>query len=254
MKTSLIITLIFSVALGSMAQDRKPKWDISVSYGLALPIGDFKQTAPAKSMKGFLSSTSGPGQFYYDVFGIAKDGNSYATSGQFGALSVNYHIGRQWLMALAIHHSRNSVNTQPFYDYINTVVFPKVSMVSNNDYNVTAWSTGFGYEFYHKQFRLTLIPVIGQAEISSPDYSFEWFTYPWNFDVIKLGTSLLLGLHGNIGYKFGSRFYTALKADFDSANFEYKIIRRSPGTTYLFLDDRITYRLLKIGLTVGIRL
>ena len=185
MKTSLIITLIFSVALGSMAQDRKPKWDISVSYGLALPIGDFKQTAPAKSMKGFLSSTSGPGQFYYDVFGIAKDGNSYATSGQFGALSVNYHIGRQWLMALAIHHSRNSVNTQPFYDYINTVVFPKVSMVSNNDYNVTAWSTGFGYEFYHKQFRLTLIPVIGQAEISSPDYSFEWFTYPWNYDVIN---------------------------------------------------------------------
>lgn len=112
--------MILFVVLGSNAQDRKSKWDVSVSYGLALPVGDFKQSAPAKNIEVVPSGT--PGRFNYYMLGIAKDGNSYATNGQFGALDVNYHIGRHWLMALALHHSRNSVNAQPFYDYANTVL------------------------------------------------------------------------------------------------------------------------------------
>ncbi|MEJ7645338.1 MAG: hypothetical protein WKF87_12150 [Chryseolinea sp.] len=233
----------------SIAQDRKSKWDISVSYGVALPVGDFKQTAPAKNIEVVPSST--PGVLNYYLYGIAKDGNSYATNGQFGALDVNYHIGHHWLMSLALHHSRNSVNTQSFYDYANTILIAKVAMVSNKDNNVTAWSVGFGYEFYHRQLRLTLTPVIGQAGISSPDYVFEWFTYPYYFDVVKLSNSLLLGLHGKIGYEVNSKFYTSIKFDFDSANFNYTVKMHSPGTNFLFIDDRITYRIFKLGLTFG---
>lgn len=235
----------------SIAQDLKPKWDISVSYGLALPIGDFKQTAPAKNLVAIPSGT--PGQFNYYLYGIAKDGNSYATNGQFGTLEIKYHIGKHWLMAASLHHTRNSVNAQPFYDYMNAIQIVKMALISNNDYNVTALSVGFGYNIYHKKFRLTLTPVIGQASISSPDYVFEWYTYPFIFDVTKLSNSLLLGLHGNIGYKFGSRFYSSIKIDFDSANFDYTVKRRSPGTTFLFIDDRITYRIFKLGLTFGMR-
>lgn len=252
MKISFCVILIaFNVGY-CIAQDRKSNWDISVSYGLALPVGDFKQTAPAKNIDVVPSST--PGVFNFYLYGIAKDGNSYATNGQFSALNVNYYIARHWLMGVALHHSRNSVNTQSFYDYANTVLIAKVAMVSNNDYNVTAWSAGVGYEFCHKQFRLTLTPVIGQASISSPDYIFEWFTYPYFFDVTKLNNSLLLGLHGNVVYRQGPRFYSAIKFDFDSANFDYTVKMHSPGTNFLFLDDRITYRIFKLGLTFGMRL
>lgn len=235
-----------------LGQVRKSKWDLSVSYGLALPVGDYKQTAPAKSLETVPSGT--PGQFIYYLRGIAKDGNSYATNGQFGTFDINYHIGEHWLMAASLHHSRNSVNAQPFYDYMNTIQIVKIALISNNDYNVTALSVGFGYDIYYKQFRLTLTPVIGQASISSPDYIFEWYTYPYFFDVTKLSNSLLLGLHGKIGYEVNSRFYTSIKFDFDSANFDYTLKKHSPGTTPSLIDDRITYRLVKLGLTFGIRL
>lgn len=243
--------MVISTVSGSTAQDRKSKWDISVSYGLALPVGDFKQTAPAKNMEVIPSSPSG--QIYYSVYGIAKDGNSYATNGQFGALDLNYRIGSHWLVALAVHHSRNSVDAHSFYNYANTLLIAKVAMISNNDYNVTAWSVGFGYRFNHKRLQLKLTPVIGQANISSPDYIFEWYTYPFFFDVTKLSNSLLLGLHGNIGYNFGSRVYTSVKVDFDAANFDYTVKVHSPGINFRFQDDTITYRLLKIGLALGIQ-
>lgn len=252
LKISLLITLIISVVSYSSAQNRKLKWDISVSYGVALPVGGFEKIAPAKNLVAIPSGIAG--QFNYYLYGIAKDGNSYATNGQFGSFEIKYHIGKHWLLATSLHHTRNSVNAQPFYDYINAIQIAKVTFISNNDYNVTAFSVGFGYNIYHKNFRLTLTPVIGQASISSPDYVFEWYTYPFIFDVTKLSNSLLLGLHGNIGYKFGSRFYTSLKVDFDSANFDYTVKRRSPGTTFLFIDDRITYRIFKLGLTFGMRL
>lgn len=224
--------MIILVVPSSIAQDRKSKWDISVSYGLALPVGDFKQTAPAKNIQVVPSST--PGVLNYYLYGIAKDGNSYATNGRFGAFDINYHIGEHWLIAASLHYSRNSVNAQPFYDYMNAIQITNMALISNNDYNVTAWSTGFGYEFHYKKFRLILTPVIGQARISSPDYIFEWYTYPWFFDVTKLSNSILLGLHGKIGYKVNSRFYTSIKFDFDSANFDYSVKRHSPGTTFLF--------------------
>lgn len=251
MKISLIIVLIVSVVPYSIAQKRKRNWDISVSYGFAIPVGGFKKVAPAKDIEAVPYGTSG--QVYYNVYGVPKDGNSYATNGQFGSLDVRYHIDQHWLATLAIHQSKNAVNTEAFLNYASKVVVPPITAYSNNDYNVTAWSAGFGYEFNINQFHITLIPVIGQASISSPDYIFEWYTYPFFFDVTELNNSLLLGLHGNINFKFRSRFYASLKADFDSANFDYTVKMHSPGTNFLFLDDRITYRLLKIGLTFGVR-
>lgn len=251
LKGSVFLALFISVVASAVAQGSKPQWDISVGYGLALPVGDFRQAAPAKSLQPTPSGTSG--QVIYYLRGIAKDGNSYATNGQFGTLDINYHLGGHWLTALSLHHSRNPVNAQPFYNYMNTIQVAKMEVISNNDYNVTAWSVGFGYEFHYKQFRLTLTPVIGQAFISSPDYVFEWYTYPFFFDVTKLSNSVLLGLHGNIGYKVGLRFYTSIKFDFDSANFDYTVKMHSPGTTPLLIDDRITYRVFKLGLTFGIR-
>ncbi len=242
MKILLLTCILFSICTYSIAQQEKiPRWAIAFTYGLAVPIGSFSKVAPEKSIT-------------TNSFGFDKEGNSAAINGQFISLDFIYHLSHHWIATLNAHHSINSVNTKPVLDYINNIYDPDFSSIHNSDYRVTSLAIGPGYKFYFKKLSFTLTPLIGIAKISPPDYNFEFLTTQYSFAVSDLTGSIMLGVNCNINYQINSKFYIGLKVDFNSANFDYTVPQRIAGSNPSTKSDKISYRLLKTGLTFGIML
>lgn len=247
MKISLFL-ISFSFVILSFGQETGvPKWGVSISYGLGIPVGGFRKVAPIKSV--YYNSISN----LYHLNGFDKDGNSAALNGQFVAFNSTYSLSNGWFFVLEGHFSQNAVNTKPVFNYLNSVLNPDFTAATNKDDKVTAVMVGIGHHFHLNNFNFSIVPVVGIAKIGSPDYSFTWFNAPFNFDVIELKNSPLFGLNSNVMYRMGSKFHIAIKMDFNSANFDYTTYLRSPGVNPFIKEDRVTYRLLKIGLTIGFR-
>jgi hypothetical protein len=230
------------------AQPTKLKWDVSLSYGFAIPVGGFSKFDPEKSL---LTTVSG-GQSRTGLIGFFKENNSYAKQGQFISLKVTYQFTRHWFASAVAIHSTNAVNTSAFFDYVNSLAFPPLTQLTNEDYRVSGWAVGGGYSFRYRRVSFSVAPLVGQAVIASPSYFFEWFGYPWDWQVIGLTDSPLLGFNGNISISSRRQAYTSLKIDYTTANFGYRINLKTPGLPAPYVkDDVITYRLLSVGITVG---
>ncbi len=242
---SLSIVLIF--VSKSLSQEVTPSnWDISFSYGSSIPIGAFHKIVPEKSI-----TYSSPNTYY--VNGFDKNGNSAATVGQFASLNVTYHFNEHWFLNLEGYGSRNSVNIQPVLDYINQIFIIDYTSASNDDYSVSAILIGIGYRFNHKKFNFDFKSSLGSARMASPDYAFESYV-PSIYEVQEpVSTSFAFGIGGSIAYRVLKKFYIGLNSEFNSANFDYEVKRVQPGSNPLSKTDRVTYRVLKVGLTIGAR-
>ena len=240
---ALVLSFITSHAIAQ--QEKNLKWDIAFSYGLATPVGSFSKVVPEASVLTYGET----GKYFM----FEKDGHSAAKNGQFLSLDLSYHFNKHWLASLVASQSKNTVDTKQVMDYLNSVFDPDFSSVTNNDYLVNSLSVGFGYQFYVRKFSFRLVPILGYAGISSPDYYFIWGNR-YSYEVTCKENSFLLGINSGVSYQFGSKFYLGLKFDYNSAEFKYCVNLRTPGSSPFRKTDVINYRLLKTGLTLGIRL
>lgn len=244
---SIMFVFILSlISVHAMAQQgRNRKWDISFSLGQAVPVGTFSKVIPEKTIVG---ESSKP---YF--FSFYKEGNGAAKKGGFRSLELSYRLNKHWLVSLIANRSRNSVNTEPIKDYLNSVIDPDFSAVTNNDYLVNSLAVGLGYQFQVKKFGFRIIPILGDAAISSPEYSFT-SKEKYYFDVPIKQNAILLGFNSSISYEFGSMFNIGLKTGYHSADFNYAVRKLAPGSKALLYNDVINFRQIETGIVLGIKL
>lgn len=243
-----LFVFAFSVfATQAIAQQEKDrKWELAFSYGLATPVGSFGKIIPEKSF------TKGDTGNEYIAF--TKEGHGAAKNGQFFSVELNYCLKKHWFVSLIVNQSDNPVDTKPMLEYVNKVTRMDFNSLTNNDYRVNSLAIGFGYRYQVKKFGFQLIPILGRAEISKPDYSFTFSKiYPIDFSVFGKQNSFLLGMNSKISYQLSSRFNLALKMGYNSANFKYVWISHSPGVDQYRGTDVINYRLIQTGITLGFK-
>lgn len=242
---AFILSLICAQA---MAQEEKTrKWDISITLGQAAPIGSYNKIVPEKA----LSSE-------YSGFHFYKEGHAAAKTGGFRSLEVSYLINKHWFASIIANRSRNSVNTNPIKDYLNSRLDTYFSSVTHNDYVVNLLAVGMGYQYQVKKLEFRIIPILGDASISSPEYGFitksEYYKGQYYFDVPIKQNAILLGLNSSINYEFGSMFYIGLKTGYYSANFKYAVRKWAPQSSHFLHNDVINFRQIETGIVLGIKL
>jgi len=115
-----------------------------------------------------------------------------------------------------------------------------------------------GYQFQLKKLGFRIIPFLGDASISSPEYGFltekEYYEGQYYFDVPIKQNAILLGFSSSINYEFGSMFYIGLKTGYHSANFKYAVRESAPGLKAILHNDVINFRQIETGIVLGIKL
>lgn len=247
------VFILSLISLNAMAQqDKDRKWNISFSIGQAAPVGAFSKLIPEKAVPGLSSSYRPAG------FNFHKEGNGAAKKGGFRSLELSYRFNKHWLASVIANRTRNAVNTGPTKDYINSVFKLDFYAVTHNDYLVNSVAIGMGYQFQQKKLTFRIIPFLGDASISSPEYGFltekEYYEGQYYFDVPVKQNAILLGFNSSINYQLGSRLYLGLKTGFQSADFNYAVRKYAPGLKALLHNDVINYRLVETGIVLGIKL
>lgn len=244
----LLVFILLLVSVLAMAQEEKTrKWDISITLGQAAPIGSYSKVAPEET----LSSE-------YSGFHFYKEGHAAAKTGGFRSLEVSYLLNKHWFASIIANRSRNSVNTGSVKDYINSALHLDFYAVTHNDYLVNSLAVGMGYQFQVKKFGFRIMPILGDASISSPEYGFitkqEYYKGQYYFDVPVKQNAILLGLNSSINYEFGSMFYIGLKTGYHSANFKYAVRKWAPQSSHYLHNDVINFRQIETGIVLGIKL
>lgn len=242
-----VLSLITTQAIAQ--QEKNRKWELAFSYGIATPVGSFGKVNPEKS-------------FAIDELGkkrlaFTKEGHAAAKNGRFLSAELSYRLKKHWLVSLIATQSDNPVETKPVLEYLKIFSGLNLGSLTNNDYRVSTLAVGFGYRYQVKKFGFQVIPILGRAEISKPAYSFTTSTLypiPIDFSVFGKQNSFLLGLNSRISYRLSSRFYLALKMGYNSANFKYVWIKKSPGLDPYRGTDMINYRLIQAGITLGFKI
>jgi hypothetical protein len=257
MRLNHLALLVFvTCSLNLNGQSKNQHWDISVGYGLSLPVGAFKKVTPEKSLAYFND--------HQDINGFDKDGNSAAQNGSSALVKVDYWFQRSWGIMLHVGYTKNAVNTQPATDYVNdwiVNVLPNQTLAFiQEDYKVLTTSIGIGYNFSKNRFIFSLYPSIGLAMLSSPEYVMtrQAQNYPtpalytYSIDESKIYAPLF-GLNGAILYDVSSHFFVGLDAAYNHANFEYVWTMKSPGIDPYSRTDKVTYRTVQLIGKVGFR-
>ncbi|MBA4410761.1 MAG: hypothetical protein C0397_15220 [Odoribacter sp.] len=240
-----VLSLITTQAIAQ--QEKNRKWELAFSYGLATPVGSFSKVIPEKS---FAKDDMGK-----ESIAFTKEGHGAAKNGRFLSAELSYCLKKHWFVSLIATQSNNTVDTKPMLEYVNKVTRMDFNSLTNNDYRVNSLALGFGYRYQVKKLGFQLIPILGRAEISKPDYSFTFSKiYPIDFSVFGKQNSFLLGVNSRISYQLSSRFSLALKMGYNAANFKYVWISHSPGVDPFRSTDVINYRLIQTGITLGFKL
>jgi hypothetical protein len=231
-----------------MAQEEKTrKWDISISLGQAAPIGSYSKVVPDE-----VTYSKYPALHFY------KEGHAAAKTGGYRSIEVSYLLNKHWVASIIANRSKNSVDSNPIADYLNSKLDPYYSVTSDN-YVVNLLAVGMGYQFQMKKLGIRIIPIFGDASISSPEYSITWVDRLRNdkkeyyFDVPVKQNAILLGFNSSINYQLGSRLYLGLKTGYHSANFSYAVRKNAPELKALLINDVINYRLIETGIVLGIK-
>lgn len=252
---NLIILFFITYSIDLHAQTKNKKLDISVAYGLSLPVGAYKKINPEKSIAYFSD--------FPEPSGFHKDGNSAAKNGSYTSLMFNYQFHRMWGLHLIGGYNRNSVDTEATLTYINKIMSefnPNfVFSLGSNDYDVWSLSVGPTCNVELGRFAIQIQPTIGIAWLGSPDYTITGegdpqrpipYSYVVNEDEIK---SPIFGLAGKVNYNLNARFYVGGEIVYNYVNFEYTWTRKAPGFSYLYGSDNVTYRTVQIGVRGGFR-
>lgn len=244
----LPIFILLLVCAQAMAQEEKTrKWDISITLGQAAPTGIYSKVAPEETL-----NPENPGLHFY------KEGHAAAKLGGFRSLDVSYLLNKHWVASIIATRSRNSVNTNPIKDYLNSKLDTYFSAITNNDYVVNLLAVGMGYQFQVKKFGVRIMPILGDASISSPEYGFvttkEYYKGQYYCDVPVKQNAILIGLNSSINYEFSSRFYIGLKTSYHSGNFNYVVRKWAYQNENFLYNDVINYRQVETGIVLGIKL
>jgi hypothetical protein len=256
MKANLIVVFLFCVSSSIILPAQTPikKWDVSLAYGFGLPVSNFKKIAPEKSIYYFTT--------FPDINGFDKDGNSAAKNGTFGSFLINYQVYHSWGVQLRIGYTNNTVRTQPVVNYVNDVMgnmYGFIFSVSNNDYTVSYASIGVGYTFHFDKVRFSMYPSLGIGLLASPDYVLLDKTdperlIPFSYEADqKYVESPLFGLAAAILYDLSPRIYAGCEVDYAYSNFDYSLTRKAPGFDRIYKSDRVTYRIVQLGIRAGFR-
>jgi hypothetical protein len=237
------------------AQDvNQPRWSVSVSGGLAIPLGAYKSTNPESSVV--------TGELGFPMFnGFNKKENAAALQGYTWNAEVKYTLPSNWAFSFAVTNTFNMVETDVIDAYLNDQFGRQGSVtyqVNQRDYQVMFYSLGVNKLRNWKNFFAGGGVDIGLGIMNYPLYDVTIIITSSgdNIPIYHVGytqnsKSFALGLEAEAGYKFSSHFSTSLNIIYRTADFLYDIGLQPVGgsASYLFVDT-INYRQLLPSLKV----
>ena len=216
---SLIIFLLLFQHV--KAQDSKKKqWDISIGYGLAIPVGGFQKVAQDNYFEygsGAALST-----------GFDKKNNSAARLGYVISLVARYAISNKFDVTLDIGHAINSVNVESINNSWNATFAPNQFETVQKDYATKYVLPGIGYTVKWSNWELNFSQQIGIAILAFPEYHIDFLSFPrpssFKNELPESDIqSLMLGWKIQGSYKIRSRFLAGVDLTYSTADFNYKV-------------------------------
>jgi hypothetical protein len=245
----LIVFFKLCVLLPVHAQELKqPQWSVSVSGGLAIPVGAYKSTNPESSVV--------TGELGFPMFnGFNKKGNAAALQGYIWNAEVKYTLPSDWAFSFAVTSTFNQVETDVIDAYLNDQ-FGRQGLVTyqvnQRDYEVMFYSLGAKKSKQWEHFFAGGGVDVGLGIMNFPLYDVTIIVtssgnnHPfYHVGYTPNSKSFALGLEAEAGYKFSSHFSTSLNIIYRTADFLYDIGLQPVGgsAAYLFVD-KVNYRQL----------
>jgi hypothetical protein len=250
----LCLVILCTPACLQAQQSKLSGLSLSVSGGLAIPVGAYKSNNPENSV---ILTESGFPMFN----GFNKRGNAAALQGYTWNAEVKYALPTNWAFSFSVTSTFNTVETDLINTYLNDQ-FGRQGLVTyqvnQRDYQVMFYSLGVNKLRYWKNIFAGGGVDIGLGIMNFPLYDVTIIetssgnNYPiYHFGYTPKSKSFTLGLEAEAGYKFSSHFSTSFNIIYRTADFLYDIGLMPVGgpSGYLFVDT-INYRQLLPSLKV----
>ena len=249
----VIFLLLFLPAKGQEAS--KKRWDVSVSYGLALPLDGFSKVTPEKSI---IYTPLGTPQ----LNGLYKRNNSSAKPGYYLSVNTSYNVSKKIAISLEVGRAVNEVNVAPINDFVK-LLFPSGAEFVQDSYRTSFILPGISY--FHKllAWELTLTQKIGVGILDFPDYRIDLIDPNTGlvFATVKdegnkpASVAVMAGWNLAGRYSVNQHIFVGVDMGLSLANFIYNFqLRMVPGgSTTIYFSDAVTYRQANLGLRVGYR-
>ncbi|MEQ8714301.1 MAG: hypothetical protein RIC80_14870 [Cyclobacteriaceae bacterium] len=257
-----ILTLMLSF-YGTQAQETKGKsWSIQFTSGVSLPVGKFSKMDVNQT----ISMVEALGEGYYQWEGFNKNMNNSAEIGFLYTMSIKRQLSGNFHGFVDYISTQHNVETDPVRDfYYDTFsFFPTQRLEFRQDnYRFRGLIGGIGYTQSLGSFFIDFQLGLGYTSLDYPSYS--WIVYGTKEGTTGVGsdyaniaphsnpTSMALSVISGVKYPLGN-FFIGVDFSFMTANFEYAVDLRSPGNRPIIRDETINYRVLNLGLIVGLRI
>jgi hypothetical protein len=243
----LILTLCFDL---SGQEDIQNKFSISLSSGMAIPIGSFGNMDIINSAIYTPEEVQNPW-----VIGIDKSKSGFAEPGLFLNLEMKYLLNQSIGLLFQTGYSSNSVATEVITQFLTGNYGNQI--FKHDNYEIVHFAPGIGYQKKLGNFNLGAGVFSGLALTKYPYYEsillFSTTDPPlkWAHDGDRPNLkALFFGTSINLLYQKNSKFNWGLEVSYQSSNFDYSMKTRvipgsSPNPEF---NDTLKTKNLNIGL------
>jgi len=259
MKYLLFILIMLVGNQVSAQSDKINKWKISLGSGFAIPFTEYGKVDVQNSI-----SIRDNNIQVYEFFD--KENHGAAQIGYFFSLSAGRQIFRHFLVSFNFDYAKNSVKTIEINNYYDeTMNIPYYHVFSQNDYKVRGLYLSIGYQWRKNHWMANIQPLLGWYVMSFPSYKLQMFrdesfgdqahtvAVDWlHRTVISDPQSLSYGISATVTVLFFKSLFLEVHSKFMSADFDYVIVPKTPGVDPRTRSDVVNYRIIDLGLSVGV--
>ncbi|MCH8233942.1 MAG: hypothetical protein IIB82_15045 [Bacteroidetes bacterium] len=258
MKYLALILMILSCLQVSAQSDATNKWSFSVGGGLAMPVGKYGKV----DVQNTISVLDG----YSLVEFFDKEDHSAAQKGYFLSASLARRMYKSFLVSVNVDYTKSSVSTTEINSYYYEILGePFYYVFTQNNYEVITTYLGFGYVLEKSIWMTNIQPLIGWGIMTYPIYSHQVYgdesfgdqAHTILIDYQHLGPtpdprSLVFGLSATMQVSFLKHLFVQLHAKYLQADFYYKIEPKTKGIDSRLRSDMVNYRIIDLGLSIGV--
>jgi len=251
MKLKFTLILLISSIVYTHGQQ---KWQIKLDGGLSLPISKYSKLDLSETF-------SLDGNIIYAEYFDKKD-HGAAERGTYYTISAKRKLFNE-KMVLSVNYGsgNNPVNVEEISDYYTEYLDDIFYYVfEQDDYRVNQVFVSAGYNYQVSTFSFSFEPIIGLSIMDFPGYSMTAYlkaTDEFRFDVrhrneTEDSNTLLLGIQSAIDVTLFNHLLLGLSIRYLSANHDYVIEPKAVGIDSRERHDTVNYRVINVGLSLGI--